>query len=325
MPLTVDPLLLLDRAPIVVDVDATYLAGARVLVTGAGGSIGSELCHQIRRHGPAQLVMLDRDESALHALQLALHGRALLDSADVVLADIRDAPRIAAVFAEHQPQVVFHAAALKHQPLLERYPDEAAKTNIGGTVNVLRAAAAVNVDRLVNISTDKAADPTCVLGATKRAAERLTAGYGPWVSVRFGNVLGSRGSVLDAFAAQIAAGGPLTVTHPDMARYFMTVQEAVQLVIHAAAIGQPGEVLVLDMGRPVRIVDIARRMAAAAGQPDLTIEYTGLRPGEKLAETLLGAGECDRRPAHPLISHVTVPPRRIGKHLLGLTSLGADR
>jgi FlaA1/EpsC-like NDP-sugar epimerase len=311
MPVTSrDAATLLGREPIRVDVDASYVAHQRVLVTGAGGSIGSELCRQLAGHDPAELVMLDRDESALHALQLSLTGRALLDDPQLVLADIRDAPRIREVFEQHRPQVVFHAAALKHQPLLELHPAEAVKTNIAGTATVLNAAAMVDTQVLVNISTDKAADPSCVLGETKRAAEQLTAAHAPrrYISVRFGNVLGSRGSVLDTFAAQIADGRRVTVTHPDISRYFMTVTEAVALVIHAGAIGQPGQALILDMGEPVRIVDIARRMATAAGCPDIPIVYTGLRPGEKLHETLFGAGEQDARPIHPLISHVQVPP-----------------
>ena len=307
MPLTeADACGLLGRDPIRIDADGAYLAGARVLITGAGGSIGSELCRQVARHHPATLVALDRDESGLHATHLTIRDRQL----ELVLADIRDAPRIRDVVADRRPQVVFHAAALKHLPILEQHPDEAVKTNIGGTANVLHAAHTADTNTLVNISTDKAADPTCVLGSTKRAAEQLTAGYTPrrYLSVRFGNVLGSRGSVLDTFAAQLDTGEPITVTHPDVARYFMTVQEAVALVIHAGSVGQPGEALILDMGAPIRIVDLARRYAARRGRPDVDIRYTGLRPGEKLHEVLLGCGEPDRRPNHPLISHVPVPP-----------------
>jgi FlaA1/EpsC-like NDP-sugar epimerase len=219
------------------------------------------------------------------------------------------------VFREHRPEVVFHAAALKHLPLLEMHPGEAVKTNVWGTEHVLHAASRTGVDRFVNISTDKAADPISVLGYSKRIAERLTAGTagessGTYLSVRFGNVLGSRGSVLTAFHAQIEAGGPITVTDADVTRYFMTVQEAVQLVIQAGAVGRDGEALVLDMGEPVRIADVARRLAAEAPRP-VEIVYTGLRPGEKLHEVLLGADEADDRPAHPLISHVGVPPLRV--------------
>ncbi|MGI9602574.1 MAG: polysaccharide biosynthesis protein [Acidimicrobiales bacterium] len=293
-----------------IDVIAGYLTGRRVLITGAGGSIGSELCRQIHRFGPAQLVMLDRDESALHATQLDLYGRALLDSRNLVVADLRDRERIFEVFAEHQPEVVFHAAALKHLPLLEMYPNEAVKTNIWGTWHVLEAAAATDVERFVNVSTDKAADPASVLGYTKRLAERLTAfaaqqTAGTYLSVRFGNVLGSRGSMLGAFERQVADGGPVTVTHPEVTRFFMTVEEASQLVIQAGAVGRDGEALVLDMGEPVRILDVARRLVAQAERP-VEIVFTGLRPGEKLHEVLMGAGEVDERPAHPLISHAPV-------------------
>ncbi|BCJ54232.1 dTDP-glucose 4,6-dehydratase [Actinoplanes sp. NBRC 14428] len=304
---------LLGRHQVDTDLDAIagYLKGKRVLVTGAGGSIGSELCRQLHRFAPAELMMLDRDESALHAVQLSLHGRALLDSPELILADLRDGDRIAAIFAERRPQVVFHAAALKHLSLLENHPGEAVKSNVWGTQTVLEASAAAGVERFVNISTDKAANPTSVLGFSKRITERLTAhaattGDGTYLSVRFGNVLGSRGSVLTAFAAQIAAGGPVTVTDPEVTRYFMTVQEAVQLVIQAAAIGRDGEALVLEMGRPVRIAQVARQMAEQADTP-VEIVYTGLRYGEKLHEDLFGDGEEDRRPLHPLISHVAVP------------------
>jgi FlaA1/EpsC-like NDP-sugar epimerase len=305
---------LLGRRPVQTDVAlvAGHFMGKRILVTGAGGSIGSELCRQLHRFGPAELIMLDRDESALHAVQLALHGRALLDADGSVLADIRDPRRIQQVFEQFQPQIVFHAAALKHLPLLERYPAEALKTNVWGTCTVLEAAAACGVESFVNISTDKAADPVSVLGYSKRAAERLTAhmagqAHGTYLSVRFGNVLGSRGSVLTALSAQVAAGGPVTVTHPEVSRYFMTADEAVQLVLQAAVIGRDGEVLVLDMGEQVRIADMARRLVASVPR-QVDIVYTGLRPGEKLAEDLLGEGEQDERPYHPLIRHVPVSP-----------------
>lgn len=288
---------------------AKYLKGKRVLVSGAGGSIGSELCRQIDRFQPSELMMLDRDESALHALELSMRGEALLNSPNLILADLRDAEGIRRIISERDPQVVFHAAALKHLPLLERHPGEAVKTNIWGTLTMLEACA--NVEKFINISTDKAASPISVLGYSKRITERLTANAaagaeGTLLSVRFGNVLGSRGSVMTTFTAQIAAGGPITVTHPEVTRYFMTIQEAVQLVIQAAAIGRPGEALVLDMGQPVRIADAARQLAELAPS-QIEIVYTGLRPGEKLHETLFGPGEEDLRPLHPLISHLDVP------------------
>jgi len=304
---------LLGRHQIDTDIDsiADYLTGKRVLVTGAGGSIGSELCRQIHRFAPAELIMLDRDESALHGVQLSIEGRALLDSPNVVLGDIRDTQSVTSLFETRRPNVVFHAAALKHLPMLEQYPGEAVKTNVWGTLSVLEAAKAAGVDRFVNISTDKAANPCSVLGYSKRIAEGLTAAVateadGTYLSVRFGNVLGSRGSVLTTFAAQIAAGGPVTVTDPEVTRYFMTIQEACQLVIQAAAIGRDGEALVLDMGDPVRIVDVAEQLIALDGG-GVRIEFTGLRTGEKMHEDLLGAGEPDDRPVHPLVSHVAAP------------------
>jgi FlaA1/EpsC-like NDP-sugar epimerase len=305
---------LLGRRAVDTDVDAIadYLTGKRVLVTGAGGSIGSELCRQVSRFAPASLVMLDRDESALHAVQLSIEGRALLEDPNLVVCDIRDRQRVEELFAAHRPEVVFHSAALKHLPLMEMHPSEAVKTNCVGTWNLLEVAAANVVDRFVNISTDKAADPCSVLGYTKRLAERVTSAVaeraeGTFLSVRFGNVLGSRGSVLTAFRAQIEAGGPVTVTHPEVTRYFMTVEEAVQLVVQAGAVGRDGEALVLDMGKPVRIADVARRLVEQAELPTQVV-FTGLRPAEKLHEVLLGADEVDHRPHHPLISHVDVPP-----------------
>jgi FlaA1/EpsC-like NDP-sugar epimerase len=309
-----------------VEVMTHHFAGKRILVTGAGGSIGSELCRQLQLFAPAQLVMLDRDESALHALQLELHGRALLDSDEMVLADIRDPRRVMQVFQQVRPQIVFHAAALKHLPLLERYPAEALKSNVWGTHTVLAAAAACGAESFVNISTDKAANPVSVLGYSKRVAERLAAhmagrARGRYLSVRFGNVLGSRGSVLTTLSAQVAAGGPVTITHPDVCRYFMTAHEAVQLVLQAAVIGRTGEVLVLDMGEQVRIADIARRLIAA-GPGDADIVFTGLRPGEKLAESLLGDDERDERPYHPLIRHAPVAP--LAPHLVTALNPAAD-
>jgi FlaA1/EpsC-like NDP-sugar epimerase len=305
---------LLGRRAVASDVASVreHIAGQRVLVTGAGGSIGAELCRQLHRLGPAQLIMLDRDESALHAVQLMLHGRALLDSEETVLADIRDERRVREVFERFRPGIVFHAAALKHLPLLERAPAEALKSNVLGTLTVLEAAAEYGVHSFVNISTDKAANPISVLGYSKRITERLTAEMsaragGRFLSVRFGNVLGSRGSVLTALSAQVAAGAPVTVTDPEVRRYFMLVDEAVHLVLQAAAIGRGGEVLVLDMGEPVRIADMARRMAAGSGR-EVDIVFTGLRSGEKLFEDRLGEDENDLRPCHPLISQVPVPP-----------------
>jgi FlaA1/EpsC-like NDP-sugar epimerase len=305
---------LLGRRQIRTDVAeiADYLTDRAVLITGAGGSIGSELARQVHRFGPRELIMLDRDESALHAVQLSIYRQGLLDTPDVVLADIRDATTVEEVFALHRPDVVFHAAALKHLPMLEQYPEEGWKTNVQGTLNVLEAARRSGCGLFVNVSTDKAADPSCVLGRTKQFAERLTAWFsaqadGTYISVRFGNVLGSRGSVLHAFVEQISKGGPVTVTHPEVTRYFMTVPEACQLVIQAGAIGREGEVLVFDMGEPVRILDMAERLVFQSGK-DIDIVFTGLRRGEKLHEVLFGERERGIRRCHPLITHVPVLP-----------------
>jgi FlaA1/EpsC-like NDP-sugar epimerase len=290
-----------------------YIVNRRVLVTGAGGSIGSELCRQLARFNPAELIMLDRDESALHEVQLSIHGRALLDTPQTVLADLRDAATIQRIFETRRPEVVFHAAALKHLPLLERYPLEAYQTNVLGTSTLLSAARSVGVQVFVNISTDKAANPISILGYSKRIAERVTAHFGvnstagKYISVRFGNVLGSRGSVLMSFRDQIEKGGPVTVTHRGVTRYFMTISEAVQLVIQAGAIGSNGEVLVLDMGEPVSIYDVATQLVRNS-QKSVAIEIVGLRSGEKVHEELFGDGETDTRPQHPLISHVPVRP-----------------
>ena len=305
---------LLGREPVRIDrvAVAAGVRGRRVLITGAGGSIGSELCRQVARLEPAELVMLDRDESALHTTQLAIDGHARLDSPNLVVADVRDPTRIYEVLGRWRPEVVFHAAALKHLPLLEMHPTEAVKTNVEGTLNVLSAALHAGVDRFVNVSTDKAADPISVLGFTKRLTERLTAwasaqSDGTFLSVRFGNVLRSRGSILTTFQAQIASGGPVTVTHPEVSRFFMTVEEAVQLVLQASVIGRDGEVLVLDMGEPLPILQLAQRLVAGAGDAS-DIVFTGLRSGEKLHETMLAAGECDHRPFHPRVAQVPVPP-----------------
>lgn len=305
---------LLGRHEVTVNFEAiaSMIANQRVLVTGAGGSIGSELCRQVLSYAPAELVMVDHDDSALHALQLKLTGRALLDDNKLVLANIRDLQRMKQVFKTHRPQVVFHAAALKHLSLLQSYPSEGYQTNVLGTLNVLEAASSVGVDRFVNVSTDKAASPISVLGQTKRIAERMTAGMaatspGIYLSVRFGNVLGSRGSVLPTFRHQIAAGGPLTVTHPEATRFFMTVEEAVRLVLCAATFGGSGETLVLDMGDPVRISEVAEQLVAESERP-IEVVYTGLRSGEKLHEQLLDLGCVDDRRAHPKISHTQVEP-----------------
>ena len=305
---------IIGRRPVDTQVDsiAGYVAGKRVLVTGAGGSIGAELCRQLSKYSPQELIMLDRDETGLHGVQITISGHGLLNSDDVVLADIRDPKAIVQIFERRKPEVIFHAAALKHLPMLEQYPEEAWKTNVLGTLNVLEAARRVGVKTFINISTDKAANPTSVLGHSKRIAEKLTAWAAAesketYLSVRFGNVIGSRGSVLPTFIAQIEAGGPVTVTHPDVTRYFMTIPEACQLVVQAGAIGRPGEVLILDMGNPVKILDVANRVISMAGRP-VDIVFTGLREGEKLHEELFGVSERDERPFHAKVTHTAVPP-----------------
>ncbi|KOU60725.1 polysaccharide biosynthesis protein [Streptomyces sp. MMG1533] len=287
------------------------VAGRRVLVTGAGGSIGSELCHQVRAFGPSRLFLLDHDESNLHRLQLELYGDALV-SDDIVISDIRDRPRIDQIFRELRPEVVFHAAAHKHLPLLERHPCEGVKSNVMGTANLVRAATEAGTERFVLISTDKAADPVSVLGATKRLAELIVregqknAPPGTvFAAVRFGNVLGSRGSLLSVVAEQLGAGSPVTVTHPEVTRFFMTIEEAVGLVLEAARMARGGEVFVLDMSSPVRIVDLVRKFARSVNVPDVDIRFTGLRTGEKLNETLFSAHERHTRTAHPQILAAT--------------------
>lgn len=305
---------LIGRRPIDTEVESitSYLQGNTVLVTGAGGSIGSELCKQISRFDPAKLIMLDRDETGLQLAQIGVSGHGLLDTKDIILADIREKNVLLDIFKEIQPDVVFHAAALKHLPVLEQFPDEAWKTNVLGTHNVLEAANSVGVKTFINISTDKAADPTSILGKSKKIAEGLTSWYAEttgakYLSVRFGNVLGSRGSLLPTFSALIESGGPLTVTHPEATRFFMTIPEACQLVLQAGAIGRPQDVLILDMGEPVRILDIANRMIEISGKK-IEIVYTGLRPGEKLHEDLYGSKEDSEVLSHKLISHTKVNP-----------------
>jgi FlaA1/EpsC-like NDP-sugar epimerase len=305
---------LIGRRPVDIQVDqiAGYVTGKRVLVTGAGGSIGSELCRQLHGFNPAELIMLDRDESGLQHTQLSIFGHGLLNDNSTVLADIRDSDALDEIFAKRRPVVVFHAAALKHAPLLQMFPKEGWQTNVIGSLNVLTAARNVDVETFVNVSTDKAASPTTALGHSKRAAEKLTSWmYGAtgkrYVSVRFGNVIGSRGSMLPLFTDQINKGGPVTVTHPDVTRFFMTIPEACQLVIQAGAIGHGGDVLILDMGEPVRIMDVARRMIAMSGKK-IDIKITGLRPSEKLHEQLTGDDEVNNPDGHPKISHTHARP-----------------
>ena len=278
------------------DILRSYLHGKRVLVTGAGGSIGSELCRQISEFEPETLMMLDHDETLLMDTKVSITHESSLDDDRIILADIREGDNLLEVFRERRPEVVFHAAALKHVSALEAYPQEAWKTNSLGTLNVLRAAEAVGVKTFVNVSTDKAADPKTALGQSKRVAERLTAYFGEktgntYVSVRFGNVFGSRGSIKPLFTKQILSGGPITLTDKRATRYFMLIADACLLVMLAGAIGRPGEVMVLDMGQPVKILDVAKAMRQAYERYDVEIKEIGLRKGEKLDETLFGDAE----------------------------------
>jgi FlaA1/EpsC-like NDP-sugar epimerase len=304
----IDINLLLRREPVVIDQTevAACLTGASVLVTGAGGSIGSELCRQVARFDPREIILLGHGENSIFEINLDLHLSFPNLLTYPVIADIRDAEQIYRIIKDRQPDVIFHAAAHKHVPLMEANTREAITNNVLGTQNVLQAAQECGVERFVMISTDKAINPTSIMGASKRLAELLVVAAAhdcgrPYLAVRFGNVLGSRGSVIPVFQRQIAAGGPITITHPDMCRYFMTIPEAVQLVLQAMVLGQGGEVFVLDMGEPVRILDLATdliRMAGLEPERDIQIEYVGIRPGEKLREELFLDTEDYQRTKH---------------------------
>ena len=302
---------LLRRASVPVDLGPVhgYLEGRTVLVTGAGGSIGSELVRQLVQVGVAQVVAVGHGENSIFELMQGLRRQGRDAQVTPVIADVRDPGRIRQVFERHRPEVVFHAAAHKHVPFMEANPEQAILNNVQGTQNVLAAARAAGVARMVNISTDKAVNPTSIMGAAKRVAECLVKDASvedgvPYVSVRFGNVLGSRGSVIPVFRAQIEAGGPVTVTDPEMQRYFMTIPEAVQLVLQAGAIARSGSVYFLDMGQPVRIAQLAEdviRLSGMRPHVDITIEYTGVRPGEKLFEELATDGEATQPTEHPKV------------------------
>lgn len=294
---------LLRRDPVRLNVEeiAGYLENRVVLVTGAGGSIGSEIVRQAVRFRPSEVVLLGRGENSLFQIDAELARTRPSLKRRVVVADVRDRDKLEHVFRTCRPQVIFHAAAHKHVPMMELNPDEAILNNVGGTRNLVELALAHNVERFVNISTDKAVNPTSVMGASKRVAEYVVEWASQralpgqvFVSVRFGNVLGSRGSVVPLFREQIKAGGPVTVTHPEMRRYFMTIPEAAQLVLQAGGLAQNGAVYILDMGEPVRIVDLAAELIRLSGfepETDIPIVFTGIRPGEKLYEELLTAEE----------------------------------
>lgn len=303
---------LLGREPVELDTDtiSNDVTGKVVLVTGAGGSIGSEICRQLIKFSPKKIILLGHGENSIYSIEMELkesYGKAQIEFVPVI-ADIQDAEKMMTVMKSYGPQIVYHAAAHKHVPLMEGNPEEAVKNNVIGTMNVAEAANAHKVETFVMISSDKAVNPTSVMGATKRLAEMLVQHMdklsgSKFVAVRFGNVLGSRGSVIPHFKEQIQKGGPVTVTHPDMVRYFMTIPEASRLVIQAGALAQGGEIFVLDMGEPVKIVDLAKNLIKLSGNAieDIGIEYTGIRPGEKLFEELLYDAEVYEQQVYPKI------------------------
>lgn len=307
---------LLGREPIKVDLDSIlgYVKEKKVLVTGGGGSIGSELCRQIASHQPAQLIILDIYENNAYEIQQELKIKYPDLNLLVLIASVRNARRINKIFATYKPDIVYHAAAHKHVPLMETSPDEAVKNNVFGTWKTAQAAADNGVKKFVMISTDKAVNPTNVMGATKRICEMIIQTFNKYyetefVAVRFGNVLGSNGSVIPLFRKQIEAGGPVTVTHPDIIRYFMTIPEAVSLVLQAGVYAKGGEIFVLDMGEPVKILDLAKNLIRLSGykvDDDIRIEFTGLRPGEKLYEELLMSEEGMKETENKLI-HIGKP------------------
>lgn len=308
------------------------LNGRVVFVTGAGGSIGSELCRQIARFGPERLVLIERAEPALFEIHRELVRKFPNVELVPAIADICDRARLRSLFSQHQPSVVLHAAAHKHVPMMEHNPGEAFKNNVGGTRQLAEAAHEAGVERFVMISTDKAVNPSSIMGASKRIAElfiqaRAAESRTRFVAVRFGNVLGSAGSVIPIFKEQIASGGPVTVTHPDMRRYFMTIPEASQLVLQAATMGKGGEIFVLDMGQPVKIVDLARDLISLSGltpDKDIELKFTGLRPGEKLFEELSTEDEKADKTQHPSIFIGKLAPRDRAQVLENVEALLAE-
>jgi len=330
---------LLRRDAVHTDIQAVrqLVAGRRVLVTGGGGSIGRELCRQLLFCGPTELILLGHGENSIFEAYHALKGIGLQGpKLTPVIADTRFPRRTMALFEKHRPQIVFHAAAHKHVPLMELNPVEAITNNVIGTKNILDASRAVEVETFVMISTDKAVNPTSIMGASKRTAEFLVLQAAqetgrPYVNVRFGNVLGSRGSVVFTFKQQIAAGGPVTVTHPEIQRYFMTIPEAVQLVLQAAALGIGDEIFVLDMGEPIKIVDLAVDLIKLSGYEvgrDIQIRYIGLRPGDKLFEELFIPEEDYQRTEHQKIFVASNASRFVPEDLdqvIRLLSAAADR
>jgi len=360
----VEPIDLLGRAAVNLDTPELqrFVAGKVIVVTGAGGSIGSEICRQAMRFCPAKLVLVERAENALFEIDRALRERWIGAEIVPMIADITDLTRLQAVFSQHRPDVVFHAAAHKHVPMMEHNPGEAIKNNILGTQNVAEESSKFGVGTFVLISTDKAVNPTSVMGASKRVAEMVVQAQSVlptrrvvdreqaglpgalrndrpllsmnapvsrtrFLAVRFGNVLASSGSVVPIFKAQIARGGAGTGAHPDMQRYFMTIPEAAQLVMQAASIGHGGEVFVLDMGQPIRILDLAHRLIRDAGKKpgkDVEIRFSGIRPGEKLFEELCGANDVTLPTSHPRIRVWELPqtdPQQVNTLLQDLSSV----
>lgn len=313
---------------------AEMIRGRVVLVTGAGGSIGSELCRQVASHNPKRLVLIEQAEIALFNVENALKEDGFAGITLPLIADILDAKRIRGIFERYRPQIVFHAAAHKHVPIMENQPSEAIKNNTFGTARLADIAAEYEVERFVFISTDKAINPTNVMGASKRLAEiflqarqREEGTATRFMAVRFGNVLGSSGSVVPVFRKQIAAGGPVTVTHPEVTRYFMTIPEAVGLVLQCATQGEGGEIFVLDMGTPVKIVDLARQMIQLSGfRPDIDIEikFIGLRPGEKLFEELQHDTEAHTETSHPRIFRFVAEPKHLDATRSAIENLALD-
>jgi FlaA1/EpsC-like NDP-sugar epimerase len=333
---------LLQRKPIQIDNTSISedLQGKRVLVTGAAGSIGSEIVNQVLSYNPAMVILCDQAESPLHDMKLEVEEKFPDVTTKIFIADIRNYQRMHKLFSDFRPEVVFHAAAYKHVPMMEENPSEAVLTNVMGTKHVADLSVAFGTGKFVMISTDKAVNPSNVMGTTKRIAEiyiqslkstpaNNRPGIAPtrFVTTRFGNVLGSNGSVIPRFRAQIQKGGPLTVTHPDITRYFMTIPEAVQLVLEAGTMGSGGEIFIFDMGEPVKITDLALKMIKLAGlQPerDIKIVYTGLRPGEKLYEELLNQGERTMPTHHPKIKIaqvITYPYKQVKADIDDLITL----
>ncbi|WP_209121743.1 nucleoside-diphosphate sugar epimerase/dehydratase [Alkalihalobacillus sp. BA299] len=307
---------LLGREPVELDIAGIeqLIKGQTVLVTGAGGSIGSEICRQITNFDPKELILLGHGENSIYSIEMELRRNLPNLNLDTEIADVQDRNKVLAIMNKRKPHVVFHAAAHKHVPLMERNPEEAVKNNVIGTKNVAEAASNANVNTFVMISTDKAVNPTSVMGATKRIAEMIIQHMDMisetrYVAVRFGNVLGSRGSVIPLFKEQIQNGGPVTVTHPDMIRYFMTIPEASRLVLQAGALAKGGEVFVLDMGEPVKIVDLAKNLIKLSGytESEIPIKFTGMRPGEKMFEELLGEDEVHDEQVYPKIYRGKTP------------------